>query len=404
MTFRILSLDGGGTWALIEAMALGDLYPGETGHQILSHFDLATANSGGSIVLGGLMLDFTPAQIADFFLDEAKRKSIFFKKPFLEEELALHLPIFPRYVTAQKRNGLGAVFGASGGRQLTDWPATPGWPKGPAGEAVRILIVAFDYDRVREVFLRSYAVGGTGATAEGIALVDAVHASTNAPIAFFDAPAMVSPKRYWDGAMGGYNNPLMAAVVDAIALGADPAAITALTMGTGTVRLLPPDLAHPSTPVELVAPVAGRGMVTDLAKAAGCITDDPPDAATYTAHIVLRNDPGVVGRVVRLSPVVQPVKDPATGAWGYPPGLPAALFGPLTKLGMDAVEAADVALIQKLAQGWIANKAPNQPLRMADDLSCALGHPTYGAAKAHWAKLPASRPRRRATRSSSKRA
>jgi len=56
MTFRILSLDGGGTWALIEAMALGDLYPGETGHQILSHFDLATANSGGSIVLGGLML------------------------------------------------------------------------------------------------------------------------------------------------------------------------------------------------------------------------------------------------------------------------------------------------------------------------------------------------------------
>ncbi len=47
MTFKILSLDGGGTWALLEVMALENLYPGKTGLQILRHFDLAVANSGG---------------------------------------------------------------------------------------------------------------------------------------------------------------------------------------------------------------------------------------------------------------------------------------------------------------------------------------------------------------------
>ena len=51
--FRILSLDGGGSWALIEVKALIALYgAGATGHEVLSHFDLAAANSGGSIVLG----------------------------------------------------------------------------------------------------------------------------------------------------------------------------------------------------------------------------------------------------------------------------------------------------------------------------------------------------------------
>jgi hypothetical protein len=297
------------------------------------------------------------------------------------------LPIFPKYVAAEKRNGLGGAFGPAGAKLLADWPASPGWPKGPAGDAVRILIVGFDYDRAREDFLRSYAVPATGAMAEQIALVDAVHASTNAPVSFFDAPALVGPKRYWDGAMGGYNNPLMAGVVEAIALGVDPKSIAALSLGTGTTRLLPPDLAHPSTPPDLVAKTATPGIVTDAAKAAGCITDDPPDAATFTAHIVLQNEPGFVGRVVRMNPVVQPERDPASGEWRCPDGLTPARFDALLKLGMDAVEGADVDLIQSLGKAWIANKVPNQPIRMGDDLSCALGDPTFDAAKTRWTHL-----------------
>ncbi len=43
MSYKILSLDGGGTWALLQAMALEDLYQGCSGHEILSNFDLAVA-------------------------------------------------------------------------------------------------------------------------------------------------------------------------------------------------------------------------------------------------------------------------------------------------------------------------------------------------------------------------
>ena len=54
MTYRILSLDGGGSWALIQVRALIDMYGGgTTGHQVLQDFDMVAANSGGSVVLGG---------------------------------------------------------------------------------------------------------------------------------------------------------------------------------------------------------------------------------------------------------------------------------------------------------------------------------------------------------------
>src|SRR5882762_10523026 len=58
MSFRILSLDGGGSWSLIQIMTLIDLYRSGgallTGHHVLRDFDLVVANSGGSMILGGL--------------------------------------------------------------------------------------------------------------------------------------------------------------------------------------------------------------------------------------------------------------------------------------------------------------------------------------------------------------
>ena len=73
--FRILSLDGGGSWALIQVMALIDLYgDNATGHEVLREFDLAAANSGGSIVLGGLVEDMPLVTLLNFFLSEEKRK------------------------------------------------------------------------------------------------------------------------------------------------------------------------------------------------------------------------------------------------------------------------------------------------------------------------------------------
>ena len=71
MSFRILSLDGGGSWALIQVKALIDLYGAAChGHDVLKDFDMVAANSGGSIVLGGLVENLPLSQLLNF-LDEA---------------------------------------------------------------------------------------------------------------------------------------------------------------------------------------------------------------------------------------------------------------------------------------------------------------------------------------------
>jgi patatin-like phospholipase/acyl hydrolase len=71
MTYRILALDGGGAWALIQVEALIALYGEATrGHDVLSRFDMAAANSGGSLVLGGLVENLTLGDIRTLFLDE----------------------------------------------------------------------------------------------------------------------------------------------------------------------------------------------------------------------------------------------------------------------------------------------------------------------------------------------
>lgn len=68
MSVKVFSLDGGGSWAMIQAFALQDIYPDSSGHQILAEFDVAVANSGGSLVLAGLLLNWTPENILDFLM------------------------------------------------------------------------------------------------------------------------------------------------------------------------------------------------------------------------------------------------------------------------------------------------------------------------------------------------
>src|SRR5579864_8458419 len=103
--FRILSLDGGGSWALIEVKALIALYgAGATGHEVLSHFDLAAANSGGSIVLGCLIEDFTLQQTLDFFNNESRRRSVFSPSDWWDRIINEAIGIGPKYSAAHKRS------------------------------------------------------------------------------------------------------------------------------------------------------------------------------------------------------------------------------------------------------------------------------------------------------------
>ena len=79
---RILSLDSGGVWAMLQVMALQKLFGLHArGHDVLRSFNLAAASGGGSIVLAGLAMNMTLQEILDkFFINKANREKIFGKQ------------------------------------------------------------------------------------------------------------------------------------------------------------------------------------------------------------------------------------------------------------------------------------------------------------------------------------
>ncbi|HEY1806274.1 MAG TPA: patatin-like phospholipase family protein [Terracidiphilus sp.] len=383
--FRILALDGGGSWALIQVMALIDLY-GEsaTGHEVLSSFDLAAANSGGSIVLGGLVENMTLSDLLAFFLSLEKRKSVFVEK--------FHLPDTPKYITEKKLDGLMAALPQRGA-----WPmpqAAADIRSAATGAPLHLLMIGFDYDRNCSRFFRSMpatgASWGNGDPAQ-VRLADAIHASSTAPVLFFDKPAELPSepgKRYWDGAISGCNNPVLAAAAEAIVLGQSPNSIRALSLGTGTV-CLPPAPAGGSSAV-FYASMPNPGLLSDFEKLAGAIVDDPPDASSFLAHVLTGGSPGLAApvdsRVVRMSPMISPVRD-ASGNWSLPQGLDETAFHALANLAMDAVEQDQVDSIQNVAGLWLQDQVRNQPIRMGGNLSRELGQDWHSEAKQAWLNL-----------------
>jgi uncharacterized protein len=381
--FRVLSLDGGGSWALIQVMALIDLYGGETaGHQVLADFDLAVANSGGSIVLGGLVENMKLSELLGFFLSLKERKSVFMAK-------LLHLPGTPKYKTVEKLIGLEAALPKRGGLLMPQ--AAADILSDSTGKAVHLLVAGFDYDRNCSRFFRSAPASGPSwgdGDASQVRLVEAIHASTNAPVLFFDRPAQLPSepgKRYWDGAIAGCNNPVLAGITEAVVLGQSPYSIVALALGTGTVNR--PQAPPGATSSILYTAPENPGVLHDLEKLAGAIVDDPPDAASFVAHVMTGGSPGlpapVDSRIVRMSPMIAPVRD-SSGDWRLPEGLDANAFSALANLAMDAVAEDQVLAIQNLAGLWLQDKVRNQPLRMGGGQIREIGQDWYSQAKAAW--------------------
>lgn len=393
MTYKILSLDGGGSWALIEVMALQRIYGADAlGHDVLAHFDMAVANSGGSIVLGGLLENDPLSTILSYFMDDAKRQSIFQPTDDLADDAArTFLKFGPRFSTQKKLEALQALLPESGGDTL---PAVAAGVVGAGGKPLHVLIVSFDYDRNIATFFRSADVGGPewgqGAASNDMALAEAIHASSDAPVLFFDAPATWDggATRYWDGAIAGCNNPVLAGVAEAITLGNAAPDIRALAIGTGTVRRPGPPSESPGP---FIAPRSPTGLVNDLGKLAGSVTDDPPDVASFLAHVMTGgpiNGPGT-SRVVRMNPMVCPVPAGADG-WAPPPGWTADQLTTLQGLDMVALQHDQVQYISDWGGLWLDGAAINQPLRMdADTLTSKLGPTTFQAALDAWQAITA---------------
>lgn len=395
MPYRILSLDGGGSWALIQVKALINLY-GEnaSGNAILEDFDMVAANSGGSIVLGGLVENLTLADMLGMFEDVDRRKAIFSPTSTWGDRLLHDLTgLGPKYSSANKLPALQHALPRKGNVALN--VVASGIRRPGAAADVHLLIIGFDYDRNRASFFRSEETNGGVEWGHGetttMTLAEAIHASTNAPVNYFDSPATFPdrPDRYWDGGITGCNNPVLAAVTEAICKGVDPRNIAALSIGTGTVALPWPGSNDAGSP--FVQKIDEPGLVKDLRKLATSILDDPPDVATFLAHVMTDSGHGIEmpadSRIVRMNPLVSPIRG-SDGRWTAPGNMTAAQFTYLANLDMDAVDQSQVDAINRFADLWVSNSVLNQPIRMkADTLEPELGQSWFKDAAAAWQEI-----------------
>ena len=393
MPFRILSLDGGGAWAIIEVEALIALYGEQArGHDVLRDFDLAAANSGGTLVLGGLAENLALADLRGLFLDETKRRAIFSRIQNWGDQAFRNLTgLGPKYSTAAKLQAIGQQLPNTGATKLGSVVSGVGRPGRPD---VHLLITSFNYDRNRASFFRSAPSGragwGSGDTSD-VTLAEAIHASTNAPVNYFDAPAELPGQldRYWDGGISGNNNPVLAAVTEALVLGQQPRDIVALSIGTATVFLPLAARGEPPSPFKQAR--GASTLMADLRKMATSILDDPPDASTFVAHVITGGPDdvpaGKASRIVRMNPLITPVKSDS-GAWIAPGGMTAEQFQYLSNLDMDAVEQADAQAIADYARLWLEDRVRNQPIRMnGQSLDCEIGHDWFSQARDAWTAI-----------------
>ena len=352
------------------------------GHEVLNSYNLVAANSGGSIVLAGLIEDLTLEELLTYFENEQIRRSIFSPTPWVGDRL-LHwlLGIGPKYSAANKLPALQKLMPKFGGKTLQDAADDIG--------DIRLLITAFDFDRERVTFFRSKKTSspqsGIGDVSD-VTLAEAVHASTNAPVNFFDAPANLPTERCWDGAIAGFNNPVLAAATEAISSGESRTQIVALSIGTANVAL-PWPTTYAERMSRLFRQPSEQSLTADFRKLAGSILDDPPDSATYFAHTMCGVgglQAGVDSRIVRLNPLISPMKD-SNGVWRPPGNLTEDAFVALTKLQLDAIDQNEVLSIASFANDWLNDHALNQPVRMnGDTLQSEIGHDRFSAALAVW--------------------
>jgi hypothetical protein len=416
--YRILSLDGGGTWSLIQAKCLLNMFGDLSGRELLSQFDLVVANSGGSIVAAGLAENYTLSQICDLFEDETTRQEIFDDLSFMDSPLdnAMYsmtrstLGVGPKYSARRKYEALKKYLPSVSSKSIIELPTEIQIDN--STHKTHFLIAAFDYHRNRSVFFRSnqeskaqtFALARmfgmeNEANPDSVTLVQAVHASTNAPINYFDEPARITTeekgheKLYWDGAVAGYNNPVLAGIIEAICNDISTDEIAILSIGTGS-KFLPLSQEQKDEDSILFQDEKDPRLSADIVKLAHAIMADPPDSASFIAYTMLFKKigqafPQHTERFVRLNPMIQPLYN--GGRWTLPKRndhlqINEDDFRRLISLDMDVIRKEDIKLISKFCDAWLKDFVPNQPIRWDSHLECIIGHRWYSQGKKDWLK------------------
>jgi len=434
MSYKILSLDGGGSWALIQAYVLQDLYPNASGHDVLRQFDMVIGNSGGSLVLAALCNNMSPAHIIHVFEDEKCRKKVFSSLTLGEKffparnRLSLFRNIFhigPKYKASRKLEGLREILTEHDllfRNKKISTPVVDTWmdelPAIIGKKDLQLIIAGFDYFRERVVFFRSNLDSNTDRFSRDkqfrITLGHAIHSSSNAPVNYFDEPASVNIERreknekrttwFWDGGVAGFNNPVLAALVEALTNGNGRNLSEYKILSIGTClrqRAIITDFSTSTDPVikkvydenkfnPYVVSDTRFKFLHDVRKVAGSILSDPPDSASFIACSILHpslqtSEPNLV----RINPCITPILVDGI----YQPALAymddESTFKKILDLDMDAVEDDEILLIKDLCMKFITDAevcVPNQYIR-GDRKTDHLGFGTYSEAKKRWREI-----------------
>jgi hypothetical protein len=144
------------------------------------------------------------------------------------------------------------------------------------------------------------------------------------------------------------------------------------------------------------------GLFRDLMELSGSILDDPPDAATFDAWVMLGNpipalhtgkmlaeeleahpDPVTL---VRMNPLVRPHLDDAKN-WVPPDGLTVKEFRRLANIELDARVPDDVSLLVKFARAWLTDQIATPPIRENPyTFEARIGHTRFSEARDAWMK------------------
>jgi uncharacterized protein len=401
MKKKILSLDGGGSWAILQAMALENIYSGtEVGTKcidILNQFDIIVANSGGSLMLAGMIENSKKdiGSVIEMFLDSKIRESVFSQLRFFEtrtvEKILRLYKVGPKYKASRKIEGLKKALQNSWNIKL--WEI-----KAKRGLNADIVICGYDFDINRAVFFKS----NQKKHKYEYTLADAINAASNAPVNYFDEP--VESKyddenihRFWDGAIGGNNNPVLIGITEALIESNGTQQLTSenllvLSIGTGNNLLPIEGFTNSDNPdhEDLIKRKEKSSLLgSDIGKMAKSILSEPPEAANFMAHLFLggKLNKGSRPAIIRVNPLVQPKL--SNKKWSFPPGVDTEedkkKFCNLIKLEMDAVKQSEVDDIYQLGKWWLNDIIPNQGISYdGRTFEVTVGYDKFTNAKTEW--------------------
>jgi hypothetical protein len=297
------------------------------------------------------------------------------------------------------------------------------------GTYPHFFFTTFDYERKNTVLFRSYALRGAPNGIDAllnISLTDAINATTNAPILYFNAPVEVHAEghtyKFWDGGVTGLNNPIERAVIEALACGIGKEKLRILSLGTGSVKApheyeLRTEFTNAivdasRAEIAFAAPPSRGlfglgGLLADIKHMAQSIVELPPDAALMSSWFLLMSPSSEPSTdpIVRMSPYLAAIgldadEHPVTP--GGPPVATVVTHAPEFVAGIDAMEfpepptlkgfkhllelqldTDDIASLKQLGEAW-TKWGPQSRVRNQPVIKGSVGDVWFADACKHW--------------------